>query len=251
MPVETKNAKVALVTGGARRIGAEIARTLHQADMNIVLHYHSSEAEAMALIAELNKIRPGSAVAVSGALTNCENTLQVASKALEAFGRMDALINNASKFYRTPFGDVTEAAWDDLLDSNIKAPFFLAQALRDALKQANGVIVNITDIHAERPLRDYSVYCLSKSALVMATKVLAKELGPDVRVNAVAPGSILWPEGENSMSAEEKMRIVNRTALKRSGAASDIAQAVLFFTRDASYATGQVIEIDGGRMLSD
>ncbi len=251
MPVETKNAKVALVTGGARRIGAEIARTLHQSGMNIVLHYQSSVNEATLLVAELNKIRADSAKAVAGMLTNSENTLQVADQALAAFGRIDALINNASKFYRTHFGDVTEAAWDDLMDSNIKAPFFLAQALRDALTKTNGVIVNITDIHAERPLRDYSVYCLSKSALVMATKVLAKELGPHVRVNAVAPGSILWPEGENSMSSDEKMRIVNRTALKRSGAASDIAAAVLFFTRDASYATGQVIEIDGGRMLSD
>nr|AIA17536.1 Enoyl-(Acyl carrier protein) reductase [uncultured bacterium] len=170
-------------------------------------------------------------------------------RALKAWGRLDVLVNNASRFYRTTIGEVTEYAWDDLMNSNLKAPFFLSQAASPLLAANKGCIVNITDLHAERPLMDYSVYCLSKSGLMMLTKVLAKELGPDVRVNSVAPGAIMWPEGKNTLTDKEKQKIIERTIMKRAGTAEDIAKAVLFFVRDADYVTGQMLNVDGGRML--
>ncbi|EKD71660.1 MAG: Oxidoreductase, short-chain dehydrogenase/reductase family [uncultured bacterium] len=241
--------KVALVTGAARRIGAEIARTLHDAGMNIALHFHISEEEAKGLCNELNQTRKHSAIMVSGELQEIENHQFIIEKSVKEWGQLDVLVNNASRFYRTAIGEVTEYAWDDLLNSNLKAPFFLSQAAAPHLTKSKGVIVNITDIHAERPLRDYSVYCISKSGLLMMTKALAKELGPHVRVNAVAPGAIIWPEGENVLSEEEKQKIINTTALKRVGSAVDIAKAVLFFVRDGDYVSGQVLDVDGGRKL--
>lgn len=242
--------KVALVTGSARRIGAEIARCLHDAGMNIVLHYHHSEGEAMRLCEELNQQREGSAVAIQAALSEMGNEKMLIEKTLAAFGRLDALVNNASRFYRTPVGEVTYEAWEELMNSNLRAPFFLAKAAAPALSAAQGSIVNITDIHAERPLRDYSVYCISKSGLLMMTRTLAKELGPMVRVNAVSPGAILWPEGENVMSEAEKNKVMGQTLLQRHGTPQDIAGAVLFFIRDAVYVSGQVLNVDGGRLLS-
>ncbi|VVC76756.1 3-oxoacyl-[acyl-carrier-protein] reductase FabG [Aquicella siphonis] len=239
--------KVALVTGSARRIGAEIARTLHQAGMNIVLHYNLSEEGALGLCQQLNHIREHSAVTLRADLLEAESEKILIQQALDAWGRLDALVNNASRFYSTPIGEVTEYAWDDLMNSNLKAPFFLCQAAASALAAVQGCIVNITDIHAERPLRNYSVYCISKSGLLMMTRLLAKELGPRVRVNAVAPGAILWPEGKNTLSEEEKAKIVDQTALQRAGSPEDIAKAVLFFIRDAGYVTGQVLDVDGGR----
>lgn len=241
--------KVALVTGGARRIGAEIARTLHHAGMNIVLHYNSSEEEAIRLCEQFNQHRDHSAVAIHANLEELENGSALIAQAVDVWDRLDVLVNNASRFYRTAIGKVTEYAWDDLMNSNLKAPFFLSQAAGPYLAASEGCIVNITDIHGESPLRDYSVYCISKSGLVMMTKILAKELGPLIRVNAVAPGSILWPEGENTLSNEDKQKIISQTILRRPGSPEDIAKAVLFFVRDANYITGQVLRVEGGRLL--
>lgn len=242
--------KVALVTGAARRIGAEIARTLHHAGMNIVLHYYSSEEEAIAFCKQLNQTRERSAVAIHADLQESESENALLQQAVAEWGRLDVLVNNASRFYRTAIGKVTDYAWEDLINSNMKAPFFLAQAAAPSLTATRGCIVNITDIHAERPLRDYSVYCISKSGLLMMTKVLAKELGPSVRVNAVAPGAIIWPEGNNTLSENEKKKIIEDTVLQRPGNPEDIAKAVLFFVRDAEYVSGQVLNVDGGRILS-
>ena len=241
--------KVALITGAARRIGAEIARELHANGMNIVLHYNASEGEALQLCDELNQKRASSAIALRADLQVQESEEMLVEQAVKHWGRLDVLVNNASRFYRTSIGKITEYAWDDLMTSNVKAPFFLSQAAAPYLAAQQGAIINITDIHAEHPLRDYAVYCISKSALLMMTKSLAKELGPAVRVNAVSPGSILWPEGENTLSEAEKQKIIERTALQRSGKPLDIAKAVLYFARDADYVTGQVICVDGGRSL--
>jgi len=249
MQNNTLTAKVALVTGAARRIGAEIARTLHQAGMNIVLHYYASEEEAVTLCQELNQQRMHSAQAISADLNASESEKSLVQQAIAVWGRLDVLVNNASRFYRTNIGDVTDYAWEDLIGSNLKAPFFLAQAATPALKAAKGCIVNITDIHAESPLKDYAVYCISKSGLLMMTKALAKELGPDVRVNAVAPGPIIWPEGLSAFSEIEKKKIIDETVLRRTGHPKDVAKAVLFFVRDADYVSGQVLNIDGGRTI--
>jgi pteridine reductase len=250
MPKYPLSGKVALITGAARRIGAEIARTLHAKQMNIVLHYNSSEEEANRLCIELNQKRENSAVIVRAALQEEESNKHLIEESIRPWDRLDVLINNASRFYRTQFGEVTEYAWEDLVNSNLRGPFFLAQAAAPHLKKTNGSIINITDIHAERPLRDYSVYCISKSGLIMMTKVLAKELGPHVRVNAISPGSIIWPEGGNMLNETQKQKIVESTSLQRSGNAGDVANAVLFFIRDAEYITGQVLNVDGGRTLT-
>ena len=242
--------KVALVTGAARRIGAEIAKLLHHAGMNIVLHYHVSEEEAVHLCESLNQKRPHSAMIIQADLQESESEKALILKASSEWNRLDVLVNNASRFYRTSFGEVTDYVWDDLMTSNLKAPFFLSQAAAPLLALHQGLIVNIVDIHGERPLRDYSVYCISKAGLIMMTKMLAKELGPLVRVNAIAPGAILWPEGENTLSPEEKQKIIDHTLLQRAGSPLDIANAVLFFVRDANYVTGQILNIDGGRALS-
>lgn len=242
--------KVALVTGGARRIGAEIARTLHQAGLNVALHYNVSEEEAVLLCEELNQQRNNSSIVIQGDLgePGCEKL--IIQKAAAAWNRLDVLVNNASRFYSTPIGEVTDFSWNDLIASNLKGPFFLTQAAAPYLIATEGCVVNITDIHAERPLKNYSVYCISKSGLLMMTKVLANELGPSVRVNAVAPGPIMWPEGQSAFSDTEKQKIIDQTLLERSGAPEDIAKAVLYFVRDGAYVTGQVLNIDGGRGVS-
>lgn len=250
MPNNALAGKAALVTGAARRIGAEIARTLHAGGMNVILHYNSSEEAANKLCAELNSLRENSAVAIRAALQEQESEKFLIEQGLQAWGRLDALINNASRFYRTVFGEATEYAWEDMVNSNLRGPFFLSQAAAPHLKKTKGAIINITDIHAERPLRDYSIYCISKSGLLMMTRVLAKELGPEVRVNAISPGSIIWPEGTNELDPERKKMIMEATSLQRSGNASDVAKAVLFFLRDAEYVTGQVLNVDGGRTLA-
>lgn len=242
-------AKVAIITGAARRVGAEIARILHQEGMNVVLHYHASLHEAERLSSELNLKRQHSACAVKADLNINGAGKILVQQAIDQWGRLDVLINNASRFYRTPFGKITEYAWEDLLNSNLKAPFFLAQFAAQYLRAHQGSIINITDIHAERPLRDYSVYCISKVGLLLMTKALAKELGPQIRVNAVAPGAVAWPEGENALSDEEKHKIIKSTALGRTGAPIDIAKTVLFLIRDADYITGQVINVDGGKSI--
>lgn len=239
--------KVVLVTGAARRIGAVIARTLHQQGMRVALHYRSSEAEADALARELNHARPHSATLIQANLQRVEELPAMIDQTVSAWGRLDALVNNASGFFPTPVGSITTAQWDALLDSNLKGPLFLSQAAASALAENGGCIVNITDIHAERPLKGYCVYSIAKAGLTMLTRALARELGPQVRVNAVAPGAILWPERE--LDDGDRREIVARTALKRQGTPEDIARAVLFLVRDGAYITGQTITVDGGRLL--
>lgn len=238
----------ALVTGAAKRIGAVIARTLHDAGANVAIHYHSSAAAADALVAELGARRKESAFAVSADIRKVAELQLMAREVLDRTGdRLDVLVNNASNFYPTPLGTVTEEQWDDLVGSNLKAPLFLAQALLPALRKARGVIVNIVDVHAQRPLRDHPVYGPAKAGLAMLTRSLAKDLGPEIRVNGVSPGAILWPD--EGMSDPLRAAIIKQTALKRSGEPEDIAAAVLFLVRDAPYVTGQIIAVDGGRSV--
>jgi len=240
--------KAVLITGAAHRIGATTARLLHGAGANIVLHYRQSRAAAEKLQAELNEHRANSVVLVQGDLLDTARLEGIAREAHSAWGRLDVLINNASTFYATPVGTITPQHWDDLLGSNLKAPLFLSQAAAPFLRETRGCIVNIVDIHAERPLRQYPVYSVAKAGLVMLTKSLACELGPEVRVNAIAPGAILWPEHE--MDEATKARILDRTFLKRQGSPEDIARAALFLIRDADYTSGQILNVDGGRSLN-
>ncbi len=244
---ETLHGKVVLITGAAHRIGATTARLLHDAGANIVLHYRNSRKGAQALQKELNGRRADSVVLVQADLLDTAKLASLVREAHAAWGRLDVLINNASTFYPTAIGKVDDAQWNDLLGSNLKAPFFLSQAAAPLLTRERGCIVNIVDIHADRPLKGHPVYSIAKAGLVMLTKALACELGPHVRVNAVAPGAILWPESEPDDVT--KKRIVSRTFLKRQGAPEDIARAVLFLVRDAGYVSGQVITVDGGRSL--
>lgn len=244
----TLKEKVALITGGAHRIGATTARTLHAAGANIVLHYRNSAAGAEALQAELHASRADSVALVQGDLHNSAALPKLVEQAHAAWGRLDLLVNNASTFYPTPVGTVGEAEWDDLIGTNLKAPFFLAQAATPHLRMERGSIVNIVDIHAERPLKEHPVYSMAKAGLVMMTKSLACELGPEVRVNGVAPGAILWPE--NEMDDSTKQKILERTFLKRQGNPQDIANAVLFLARDAHYTSGHILTVDGGRSLN-
>ena len=237
--------KVALITGGAHRIGAALARALHAEGMRLVIHYHSSESAAHALQAELHQLRPASVMLVRGDLGAGERLARnLVYETNEAFGRLDVLINNASQFYPTEIGQATEAQWDELVSVNLKTPFFLSQTAAPHLKKTSGSILNITDIYADRPLPNYPIYSVSKAGLVMLTKALARELGPEVRVNGIAPGVILWPQtGVDDMS---KQRVLSRTPLKRSGEPSDIARTALYLIRDGAYITGQVIAVDGG-----
>jgi len=239
--------KNVLITGASKRIGASCARLLHQQGCNVILHYNASKQDALQLCSELNQERPDSARVMQADLLNREQLQNLAHQAAVAWGGLDVLINNASSFYPTALADVTEAQWDELLGSNLKAPFFLTQALANALLERQGCVVNIVDIHAERGLKGYPVYSIAKAGLAAMTKVLAKELGPSVRVNGVAPGAIIWPEFD--MSEEDKNEILQRVALRRHGQPADIAKAVLFLVRDAEYVTGQILSVDGGRTL--
>ncbi len=239
--------KVALITGAAHRIGAEIARTLHAAGMNIALHYRSSSQNADKLAAELNAVRANSVQLVQGDLLNLNDLTRIVEEATIAWQRLDVLINNASTFYPTEVGSATEEQWNDLMGTNLKAPFFLSQAAYPHLKQTHGCIVNIVDIHAQRPMKGFPIYSAAKAGLQMMTMSLARELGPEVRVNGVAPGAILWPEHE--MDDSTKADILGRTALKRQGSPQDIAKTALFLIKDADYISGQVISVDGGRSL--
>src|SRR3990167_1122538 len=242
--------KVALITGAARRIGAEIATLLHAAGMRVVIHYHALKTQAEQLCQQLNHQRPNSAFALAADLSQVSHLVPLVQQAAEKWERLDVLINNASRFYPTQFGKATEDQWNDLFDSNLKSLFFLSQAAAPWLAAHQGCIVNLTDIHGDRPLRDYSVYCLTKAGVLMLTKVLAKELGPLVRVNGVSPGAIIWPEGQSELSEEVKQQILDKVPLATTGALTDIAKAVLFLVRDAGYVTGQIIAVDGGRLLS-
>lgn len=240
--------KTVLITGAARRIGAQIARTLHGSGMNLVLHYRNSRDDAEALRDELESRRKNSVSLRKADLSLASELPKLVEEATAVWGRLDALINNASTFYPTPVGEITEAHWDDLFATNLKAPLFLAQAAAPHLTQTGGTIVNIVDIHGMRPMKSYPVYCAAKAGLWMLTQSLARELGPKVRVNGVAPGAILWPEDAANASVHEE--IIERTALKREGSPEDIATTVLFLIRDARYVTGQILPVDGGRTLS-
>ena len=238
---------VALVTGSARRIGAAIARTLHAAGYDLALHCRHSRTELDALAAELESVRPGSVFVQQADLAEFDRLPELVAHAVGRFGRLDALVNNASAFAPTPLGGVTPAQWDALFASNARAPFFLAQAAAPHLAAARGAIVNLADIYGERPLRGHAGYCMAKAALLMLTKSLALELGPAVRVNAVSPGAILWPEGGDDVARQQAL--LARTPLGRTGTPEEVAEAVRWLLQDARYSTGQVLHLDGGRLL--
>jgi pteridine reductase len=241
--------KTALITGSAKRVGAVLARTLHAEGMNIAIHYHASSKEAIALCDELNQVRSNSAISVQANLLETSHLPNLINAVETAFGRLDFLVNNASSFYPTPIGEITEKNWEELFGSNLKAPLFLAQAAVPLLKKNQGCIVNIVDIHGQQPLKSYTVYCLAKAGLWMLTKSLAKELGPEIRVNGIAPGAVLWPDNKNELSEKVSEQIISRTALKRPGTPEDIAQTLVFLIK-SNYITGQIIAVDGGRTLN-
>jgi pteridine reductase len=239
--------KVALVTGAARRIGAAISRRLHEHGANVAIHYRGSADEANALCDELNAARPDSAIPLRADLSDTVALPDLVRSVTEWHGPLDILINNASSFYPTPPGQISEADWDNLIGTNLKAPLFLAQAALVPLQASRGVIINIVDIHAQRPLRNHAVYGAAKAGLAMLTRSLAKDLAPDIRVNGVSPGAILWPETE--LSDEAKNSILGQIPLGHPGEPDDIAGCVLYLVRDASYVTGQIIAVDGGRSI--
>ena len=241
--------KVVLVTGAVKRVGAAIARRLHGQGALLMLHYRSSERDAHALQTELNAARPNSVALIQADLLDLAGLPEIVKNTLSRFERLDALVNNASTFFPTPVGDITQASWDNLMGTNLRAPLFLAQAAAPHLRRTGGAIVNITDIHADRPLKSYVVYSVAKAGLVGLTRSLARELGPEIRVNAVAPGAILWPE-DGSWDEVARQRIVSHTPLKRTGDPDDVARAVHYLIAEAPYVTGQVIAVDGGRSIS-
>jgi pteridine reductase len=240
--------RVALVTGAARRIGAGIASALHGRGCTVLLHYHSSADEAAGLAKELNTIRAGSAFPVQADLAQRDGAQKLADQVRARTKQLDLLVNNASRFYPTPLGEIDYEAWKDLMGSNVRGPFFLSQALIPELRCARGAIVNILDIHAERPMRKHTLYCMAKSALLMMTRSLARELGPEIRVNGVSPGAIMWPENEPPKAVQAQ--ILEHTVMKQLGSPEDIAGAVVFLGLDAPYVTGQVLAVDGGRSLN-
>ncbi len=239
---------VALITGAAKRVGAQIARRLHAAGYDLALHHRRSPDAAQALATELEAARAGSVHVLCAELGDTAALPALVEAAVARFGRLDALVNNASAFYPTPIGSVTPAQWDDLFAANAKGPFFLAQAAAPHLRASSGAIVNLADIYGERPLAQHTVYCMAKAALVMLTQSLARELGPEVRVSAVAPGAVMWPE--QGKAEHEKAAMLASTALRRAGTPDDVAEAVRWLLQDAHYTTGQVIRVDGGRSLN-
>jgi len=240
--------KTVLITGGARRVGATIARTLHGAGANLAIHYRNSSKDATALAADLNAARAKSAVTFKADLLELDKLPALVEFAVSSFGSLDVLVNNASTFYPTKVGEITAKAWDDLMGSNLKAPLFLSQAAAPALKKSRGLIINLVDIHALRPLRDHTVYCCAKAGLHMLTRSLAKELGPDVRVNGISPGPVMWPEHGSDEAARKK--IIQRTILQKMGTPEDIARTALFFAASAPFITGQILAVDGGRSVA-
>lgn len=248
MPSAEHPRPVALITGAAKRVGATIARALHAAGYDLALHYRESLADMQALCGELDTARAGSTLAIRAELADVGALPGIVEKCISRFGRLDALVNNASTFFPTAIGDVTAAQWDDLFASNARAPLFLAQAAAPHLRTTRGAIVNIVDIYAERPLPGHPVYCMAKAALAMMTLALAKELAPDVRVNGVAPGAVLWPEAGKSYA--DQSELIARTPLQRAGSPEDVAGAVLYLLRDARFTTGQILNVDGGRSLA-
>jgi pteridine reductase len=239
--------KCVLITGAAKRLGAAIVRAAHAEGANVVVHYRHSRPQADELCAQLNQARSKSSVALQADLLDTAALKRLALEAAAAFGRLDVLVNNASTFYPTPIGTVSEEQWKDLMGANVKAPLFLSQACASELRKSHGLILNMVDIHAQRPLPEHSVYGIAKAGLLMMTKSLARELGPEIRVNGIAPGPVLWPERDMDQSLKDE--IVSRTALKRSGSPDDIARAALYFMKDAPFVTGQILAVDGGRSI--
>ena len=246
----TLNNKVVLITGGAKRVGAAICRELHAHGASLMIHYNKSQTEALGLQAELNLQRANSVAIIQGNLLNMAVLPILVNETINQFGRLDVLINNASSYYRTEIGAITEENWHDLMGSNLKAPMFLAQAAAVELRKNYGCIVNITDMHIERPKKGYVVYSVAKAGLVTLTKSLAHELSPEVRVNAVAPGPVQWPENNPQFDEVYRQRVISQTLLKRVGEAADIAKAVKFLVSDAPFITGHVLAVDGGRSLN-
>lgn len=246
----TINNKVILITGGAKRVGAAICRELHAHGAQLMIHYKTSTAEARALKAELNLLRANSTAIIQGDLHNMDVLPNLVDETIKCFGKLDVLINNASAYFPTELGVINEENWHDLMGSNLKAPVFLAQAAANELRKNYGCIVNITDMHIERPKKGYIVYSIAKAGLVTLTKSLAHELGPEVRVNAVAPGPVQWPENNPQFNEVYRQRVINQTLLKRVGKAEDVAKAVKFLIYDAPYTTGHVLAVDGGRSLN-
>jgi pteridine reductase len=236
-----------LVTGAAKRIGAAIARGFHAEGACVAIHYHRSASEAQGLCDELNRTRLNSATTLSADLRDTAALPAIIEGTVQAFGKLNVLINNASTFYPTPIGTITLDQWQDLIGTNLRAPLFLSQAAAPHLRQSNGLIVNIIDIHGRRPLPQHTVYSTAKAGLIMLTRSLARELGPDIRVNGIAPGPILWPEGGIDPTLQEE--IVSKTLLKRSGSPEDVVKTALFFAKDAPYVTGQILAVDGGRSV--
>lgn len=241
--------KVVLITGGAKRVGAAICRRLHASGANLMLHFRASAGEARLLQAELNHARAGSVALIQADLLDTAKLPSLIEQTVQTFGRLDGLVNNASSFFQTPIGEITVPDWHDLIGTNLQAPLFLAQAAAPALRRAQGAIVNIADIHAERPLKNYVAYSVAKSGLIGLTRSLARELAPEVRVNAVAPGPVLWPDDE-SFDELSRQRIISHTPLKREGTPEDIAGAVYYLLADAQYVTGETLHVDGGRHVA-
>jgi pteridine reductase len=246
-PTQPLAGKAVLITGSARRLGAAMARRLHAAGADVAIHYRSSSSDADALVDQLNAARPGSAVALQADLLDLGSLPGLVGHVTGTFGRLDILVNNASTFYPTPVGEITAAQFDDLVGTNLRAPLFMAQAAAPQLRLHEGLILNMVDIHGSRPLKRHPVYSAAKAGLIMLTRSLARELAPQVRVNAIAPGPVMWPEG--GLDPDLKKKILERTALRRPGSPEDIARAALFFAAEAPYVTGQVLAIDGGRSL--
>jgi len=244
---QTLDGKWALITGAGKRIGACTARTLHAAGAGIAVHYRGSKDRAEKLASELNSIRADSALTIKADLLDTGTLDAVLSTIVEQTGRLDILINNASSFYPTPLGSITEQQWDDLIGTNLKAPLFLSQAAEPYLRDSNGVIINLIDIHAARPLRHHTVYGPAKAGLAMLTRSLARDLAPAIRVNGVSPGAILWPKDD--MPDSVKSNIIGQVPMKRAGEPGDIANCILYLVRDADYVTGQIIAVDGGRSI--
>lgn len=239
---------VALITGGSRRIGAAIARTLHAAGYDLALHHRRDDDRMDALLAELESARAGSTLELRAELADLEHLPLMIADAVMRFSRLDVLVNNASAFFPTPVGQATPEQWDAIFAANARAPFFLAQAAAPHLRASGGCIVNLVDIYGERPLREHPIYCMAKAALIMMTRSLAKDLAPQVRVNAIAPGAVLWPEA--GIDGERQRKLVANIALGRVGEPQDVADAALYLIRDARYSTGEILRVDGGRSLA-
>lgn len=239
--------KTILITGGAKRIGRQMAITLHESGHNIVVHYRSSAAAASQLVNELNALRTGSAVAIQGELLDVSCIPNLVNCAVDAFGGLDVLVNNASTFYPTPIELLEDDFWNDLVGSNLKAPAFMVKACAPHLRERNGCIINIVDIHARKPMANHPVYCSAKAGLEMLTKALARDLAPEIRVNGVSPGAILWPENDGGMASQED--ILSKIPMQRMGQPEDVAKLVKFLIDDGDYITGQIIAVDGGRSV--